>query len=321
MDAISFVLGVRTNQLRGSQLRDLIHKADTTQPTFKSAYVELVYVSSSGSTIRFRRSINGTTGIADYGIDGKFVKADTYHQHLKTLGINARTKNFLVFQGDVEQIAQKSPKELTQLFEQISGSSETENGYNSLKEKMETVEEELLRTFDKKRNIAKEKKQMKEQKEEAERQTLRELKEQLNEKKTQLKNSEADLKEKSKNTAQFRRDLLMQEKETTKHIEHLERLRPTQIKVKEQIAFLKKILESCQSQALKAEVEVKKKEAEIKALEQDLKNVERMRQDFERSRPENSSIKATTSSSASLPSHDQRVARHSERSNQHLQRS
>jgi chromosome segregation ATPase len=37
------------------------------------------------------------------------------------LGINAKAKNFLVFQGAVESIAMKNPKERTALFEEISG--------------------------------------------------------------------------------------------------------------------------------------------------------------------------------------------------------
>jgi structural maintenance of chromosome 1 len=44
-----------------------------------------------------------------------------YLQDLEKLGINAKAKNFLVFQGAVESIAMKNPKERTALFEEISG--------------------------------------------------------------------------------------------------------------------------------------------------------------------------------------------------------
>lgn len=40
---------------------------------------------------------------------------------LERLGINVKAKNFLVFQGAVENIAMKSAKERTALFEEISG--------------------------------------------------------------------------------------------------------------------------------------------------------------------------------------------------------
>lgn len=44
-----------------------------------------------------------------------------YLAELELLGINAKAKNFLVFQGAVESIAMKNPKERTALFEEISG--------------------------------------------------------------------------------------------------------------------------------------------------------------------------------------------------------
>ena len=45
-----------------------------------------------------------------------------YTSRLESLGINVKAKNFLVFQGAVESIAMKSPKERTALFEEISQS-------------------------------------------------------------------------------------------------------------------------------------------------------------------------------------------------------
>ena len=43
---------------------------------------------------------------------------------LKDIGILVKARNFLVFQGDVEGVVNKSPKDLTAMFEIISGSSE-----------------------------------------------------------------------------------------------------------------------------------------------------------------------------------------------------
>lgn len=42
-------------------------------------------------------------------------------EDLEAIGINVKAKNFLVFQGAVESIAMKNPKERTALFEEISG--------------------------------------------------------------------------------------------------------------------------------------------------------------------------------------------------------
>lgn len=49
------------------------------------------------------------------------VTNNQYLAELEQLGINAKAKNFLVFQGAVESIAMKNPKERTALFEEISG--------------------------------------------------------------------------------------------------------------------------------------------------------------------------------------------------------
>ena len=48
----------------------------------------------------------------------------------------------MVFQGDIEAVAQKSPKDLTQLFEQLSGSDELKQAYNDAQLKVKEAEEE-----------------------------------------------------------------------------------------------------------------------------------------------------------------------------------
>ncbi len=71
-------------------------------------------------------------------------------------------------QGDVESIASKSPKELTGLFEQISGSEDLKKDYEELEVQKARAEEKTVFNYQKKRTIAAERKQKKEQKEEAE---------------------------------------------------------------------------------------------------------------------------------------------------------
>lgn len=72
-------------------------------------------------------------------------------------------------QGDVESVASKNPKELTTLFEQISGSDEDKRLYEELEEKKGAAEEKATLAYQKKKTIVMERKQKKEQKEEAER--------------------------------------------------------------------------------------------------------------------------------------------------------
>lgn len=72
-----------------------------------------------GSEKTFTRSVRGTS--AEHKINREDVTPQQYLDSLEALGINAKAKNFLVFQGAVESIAMKNPKERTVLFEEISG--------------------------------------------------------------------------------------------------------------------------------------------------------------------------------------------------------
>merc|ERR1712098_393702 len=49
--------------------------------------------------------------MGDHKIDGNNVTPKEYLAELEKIGINAKAKNFLVFQGAVESIAMKNPKE------------------------------------------------------------------------------------------------------------------------------------------------------------------------------------------------------------------
>lgn len=99
MDAISFVLGVRTGQLRGAQLRDLIYAFDDREKEQRGrkAYVMLVYQLMDGTEISFTRLIT-PAGASEYRIGDRVVNWDDYNNSLKSLGILVKARNFLVFQ-------------------------------------------------------------------------------------------------------------------------------------------------------------------------------------------------------------------------------
>ena len=80
-------------------------------------------------TIRtFQRTLN------EFRVDDQKVTASEYHKALEGINIfikvrfyscwlfklTLKARNFLVYQGAVEQIAMQNPKELTQLFEDLS---------------------------------------------------------------------------------------------------------------------------------------------------------------------------------------------------------
>ena len=79
------------------------------------AYVELVYDHGDGNRTVFRKAVYRAQGKAQYYIDGKPVTWKAYEARLRDFGVIVRARNFLVFQGDVESVAQKSPKQLTEL--------------------------------------------------------------------------------------------------------------------------------------------------------------------------------------------------------------
>ncbi|QRW05236.1 structural maintenance of chromosomes protein [Ceratobasidium sp. AG-Ba] len=190
MDAISFVLGVKSAQLRSSQLKDLVYRGrrlertdeeGNEQPggsddegegegegTAKKAWVMAVYEDGEGKEYKFQRTIS-TSGTSEYKLNGKVVTYQAYNTTLEQHNILVKAKNFLVFQGDVEAVASQSPKELSKLIDQISGSLELAPAYEKAKAALDRATENAANNFNKRRGINGEIKQFKEQKSEVER--------------------------------------------------------------------------------------------------------------------------------------------------------
>eukprot|EP00877_Chromochloris_zofingiensis_P013480 jgi/Chrzof1/8386/Cz03g08190.t1 len=190
MDAISFVLGVRTQQLRGS-LKELLYSnsgASNAAAKPRKGFVKLVYETDAGDEVHFSRIIQPTSSDPDgnyqsvYKINDKTVTWEAYSKKLSGFGILVKVRNFLVFQGDIEKVASRSPEGLTQLFEQISGSDALKQEYEHLEQEKAKAEEKTSLLFSKKKSIMAERKQKKEQKDEAEHHMK--MQEQLNEQKT-----------------------------------------------------------------------------------------------------------------------------------------
>lgn len=100
-------------------------------------------------------------------MNGKVSTYAAYNRVLESLNILVRAKNFLVFQGDVEAVAQQSPRDLAKLVESISGSGDLAADYDRLKAASERASESLTAAFNKRRGFNTEIKQFKEQKAEA----------------------------------------------------------------------------------------------------------------------------------------------------------
>nr|AAI26824.1 SMC1A protein [Bos taurus] len=96
MDAISFVLGEKTSNLRVKTLRDLIHGAPVGKPAANRAFVSMVYSEEGAEDRTFARVIVG--GSSEYKINNKVVQLHEYSEELEKLGILIKARNFLVFQ-------------------------------------------------------------------------------------------------------------------------------------------------------------------------------------------------------------------------------
>ncbi|OBA21807.1 RecF/RecN/SMC protein [Metschnikowia bicuspidata var. bicuspidata NRRL YB-4993] len=169
MDAISFVLGVQSSHLRSHQLKDLIYRGridgtDNLAPSLKakSAYVCAFYEKDSGEMLTLKRVIN-SSGSSDYRLNDKNVTALQYSMALRAENILVKARNFLVFQGDIENVASQSAKDLANLIETISGSIEYAAEYDQLKEDLERAREVATQVFSRKRTLNSESKQYKEQ--------------------------------------------------------------------------------------------------------------------------------------------------------------
>src|SRR5271170_7000541 len=190
MDAISFVLGIKSSHLRSTHLRELVYRGrvlkkstvngvaetngvndeiDGTQERNdpKSAWVTAVYEDDAGEEQMWKRTITNA-GVSEYRINERVVTAQQYNESLEGENILIKARNFLVFQGDVESIASQSPKDLTKLIEQISGSLEYKAEYEKLKAESEAAAEQQTFQLNRRRGINSEIKQYQEQKREAE---------------------------------------------------------------------------------------------------------------------------------------------------------
>lgn len=203
MDAISFVLGIKSSHLRSAHLRDLVYRGRVLRTSTingdgsatkneangnsngyaasddethrngtqerndpRSAWVMAVYEDDAGDELLWKRTITNQ-GVSEYRINDRVVTAHQYNEALEAENILIKARNFLVFQGDVEAIASQSPRDLTRLIEQISGSLEYKAEYERLKEAQDEALDNQNYSLHRRRGINSEIKQYQEQKQEA----------------------------------------------------------------------------------------------------------------------------------------------------------
>ncbi|KAK2197262.1 bifunctional SMCs flexible hinge superfamily/P-loop containing nucleoside triphosphate hydrolase/SMCs flexible hinge/Structural maintenance of chromosomes protein/RecF-RecN-SMC [Babesia duncani] len=157
MDAISFVLCIRSTLLRSNNMKELIYRKDINDDGEREAYVALT-LDAGYRSVEFKRIIQ-SRGTIVYMFNNNVISFKEYMEQLAAFKINTMGCTGLIFQGAVNDIASRSPSELTKLFETISGSALYEKPYNFIKAKLEERNFEYRDLTSRKRSLAMEIKQ------------------------------------------------------------------------------------------------------------------------------------------------------------------
>ncbi|KAI3620731.1 hypothetical protein CBS9595_002698 [Malassezia furfur] len=179
MDAISFVLGVKTAQLRSTQLKDLVFRAAALAPDGDAsgmddddapdrASVTAVIEDAKGVEHRFQRTIT-PAGSSEFRYNGRVVSYTLYNQRLEQLNILVKARNFLVFQGDVEAIAAQCSKDLSEVVDEVSGSRALAAEYDAARTAYDASVAHSSALVTKRKNLLAEVRAFRQQKEAADR--------------------------------------------------------------------------------------------------------------------------------------------------------
>ncbi|RAH83745.1 cohesin complex subunit [Aspergillus japonicus CBS 114.51] len=347
MDAISFVLGIKSSHLRSTNLRDLVYRGrvlrtskvdangnaidgvadgeeqpedeidgeQSQDPTGTSdprtAWVMAVYEDDAGEEQQWRRSIT-SGGVSEYRINGRPVTAQQYNEALEAENILIKARNFLVFQGDVEAIASQSPKDLTRLIEQISGSLEYKAEYERLKAEAEEAAESQTVQLNRRRGINSEIKQYQEQKREAENYARKaeerdqaiithilwklfhfqrlidassadilKYQDELKEFRRGVEKYEKNVEDAKKSHAMVGRDVAKAERNIVKKEKDIEEAANALVPVDEKVDITRKKVERFASRIAEITREKDTQSANVKQLEKDLKVVDKARAQWE----------------------------------------
>uniref|UniRef100_A0AAQ6A4I3 SMC hinge domain-containing protein n=1 Tax=Amphiprion ocellaris TaxID=80972 RepID=A0AAQ6A4I3_AMPOC len=182
MDAVSFAMGERAAALRVKHPEDLIHGAHIGQPVSDTASVAIRFCDDEDQETVFSRTISEAS--SEYRINGVRLTLAEYTEELQKIGIVTKAQNCLVFQGAVESIALKDPKERTKMLECISQSKEFATEYHKKKEALLKATEDTQFHFNKKKSVIVERNLVSQEKFEAER--YQELLDELQQNRMQL---------------------------------------------------------------------------------------------------------------------------------------
>ncbi|XP_074489832.1 structural maintenance of chromosomes protein 1B [Sebastes fasciatus] len=262
MDALSFAMGERVAYLRVKHLKDLIYGAHIGQPVVDTARVALRYCDDEDQETVFCRTILENS--SEYRINGVRVSLAKYLEELEKIGVVTKARNCVVFQGAVESIALKDPKERTKMFEWISQSREYAAEYDVKKKAMLKAKEDTQFHFNKKKFASAERKQVSQEKIEAQKYQV--LLDDLHQNRLQLSLAELysnekginavsnNLREKQQAAAAKNNKVVNAEQTVKTDKKEHGRLTREQQHIEKEICAQEQILSQCRSQYIKAKV-------------------------------------------------------------------
>uniref|UniRef100_A0A6B2KWD3 Structural maintenance of chromosomes protein n=1 Tax=Arcella intermedia TaxID=1963864 RepID=A0A6B2KWD3_9EUKA len=323
MDAISFVLGVASQHLRGRQLNDLIFRFETEQKKVK-CYVKLFLTDDKNTTTVFKREIKSTDSSTSciYSVNDEACSFEDYFSALHKFNIFPKQKNFLIFQGGVEDVAQMSGKQITDLIETLSRSGELKQQYNELQIKEKEAKDSTMFAFQKRKGITAEKKQFKEQKVEAEKYNkLREkledsiklkalyqmysiereisdlkdsyksIKKKMNSIEQDQVKCEDEMKQFKKEQGKDQQEILKMKREIRDAMKEIQAKRSELSKINEEKTFFEKKVKETEMQHKAATENHKKSQLALKRCEVEMEDYEKKVSQFEEERKERAAAK------------------------------
>ncbi|XP_043392799.1 structural maintenance of chromosomes protein 1B isoform X4 [Chelonia mydas] len=243
MDALSFVMGERTANLRVKNVRELIHGAHVGKPFSSTASVKIVYCEENGEEKTFSRIIRGSC--SEFLFNDKAVSRSVYTAELEKIGIIVKARNCMVFQAERYQMLLEELKEnriQLQLFRLYHNEKKIDFLNNKLGEKNMDV----------------------------------------NTKKDSLSSAEDTFKAKKKVLGILNRDQQHMEKEMKTLEASLNQKRPQYIKAKENTSHQIKKVDMAKKSSKDNEKHLAKQEQNIKELDTELTDVERSWRAYEK---------------------------------------
>uniref|UniRef100_A0A0C9PGY2 Structural maintenance of chromosomes protein n=1 Tax=Fopius arisanus TaxID=64838 RepID=A0A0C9PGY2_9HYME len=154
IEAITFALGENDmSQLRIDDLSELISRPG---PHDSATYVRLTFICETETTV-FERSLEDSSDSQQYEsrykINEEIVQLPEYLQRLEALGINIKAKDFLVYQGKINDIIDASPQDRSRMLEIASGSIVFKERYDQLTQNINAVHENIVTETAEKRKL------------------------------------------------------------------------------------------------------------------------------------------------------------------------